>query len=85
MNQHDATETSYKNGYKKGVADAMCSISEKEKKGTWIFNEERDSFLCSECGGPALLELVGSDYVVDALSDYCPHCGKKMDGEGGQK
>ncbi|MEE1356562.1 MAG: hypothetical protein UHG68_03240, partial [Clostridia bacterium] len=27
----------------------------KQKEGEWKFNEERDSFVCSLCGGEALL------------------------------
>lgn len=29
MNEHDATELAYKNGYKKGVADAVRNMQDK--------------------------------------------------------
>ena len=54
----------------------------KQKEGEWKFNEERDSFVCSLCGGEALLDahFIGLDYGIEVLSDYCPNCGAKMKG-----
>ena len=40
--------------------------------------EYGDYAQCSLCGKDALLNG-GEEY---ALSDYCPHCGAKMDGKG---
>ena len=41
---------------------------------------------CSECKKSALfrndMDLLGSWKSVQYLSDYCPNCGAKMDGDG---
>lgn len=49
-----------------------------EKHGYWIYQEPDDGFswkpyLCSACG-----EKGGKNYT-----EFCPHCGAKMDGEDG--
>lgn len=40
----------------------------------WINGEE-----CSECGGLALMDYDGKAHIIQ--SEYCPHCGAKMDEE----
>lgn len=43
----------------------------------WIWNEENECFVCSNCELSAL-----NDYRGDSTnSNYCPNCGAKMDGE----
>lgn len=43
----------------------------------WIWNEENECFVCSNCELSAL-----NDYRGDSTnSNYCPSCGAKMDGE----
>lgn len=41
---------------------------------------------CSECGKAALykhgIDELGSDHFAQALSDVCPNCGARMDGDG---
>ena len=53
--------------------------AENKPKGSWIANSD-DYYLwheCSECGRHAekLLDSKGSEL----LSEYCPHCGAKME------
>lgn len=55
----------------------------KETYATWIYNEADDDFYCSNCGGKALCDgdCIGIDWIMQSLSDYCPRCGKKMEGD----
>ena len=45
------------------------------KHGRWIDMGDNSAPICSECKSKALLNYE-SDYHK---SDYCPHCGAKMD------
>lgn len=72
MDEKDATETAYKNGYEDGKRDAV-------KHGRWIEVDDGvligkgTHFECSEC---EVWESWGR------LSRYCPNCGARMDGDG---
>ena len=48
------------------------------RHGRWIWHSEERGYLCSECGSGCLLNYE-SDWHK---SDWCPHCGAKMDLEG---
>ena len=43
-------------------------------------------YICSNCTLKALykekLDVLGNWQTVQALTDYCPNCGAKMDGDG---
>lgn len=45
------------------------------RHGHWIWHSEERGYLCSECGSGCLLNYE-SDWHK---SDWCPHCGAKMD------
>ena len=45
--------------------------------GRWI--EVRGRYTCSVCKGKALLHFGA---IGACLSNYCPNCGAKMDGDG---
>ena len=45
-------------------------------KAYWIWNDEDECWVCEACGMAALNNYRGNS--VD--SNYCPHCGKKMEG-----
>ena len=56
------------------------------KTGHWIIKGRNlvDDFIpighfCSECGGQALLNPYGMH--LEILSYYCPHCGRRMEGD----
>lgn len=54
------------------IEDAPAVEAKPVRHGRWRFcGEDRwnDAFECSECGKIAMEN-----------SDYCPHCGEKMDG-----
>lgn len=59
------------------IEDAPTADVEEVKHGKWIRME--DDFVywyaCSECKG----HIPKTEYGNDAWSDYCPHCGAKMD------
>lgn len=54
---------------------------EERKTGKWIRNVDDDInawwYECSECGDYPLKNAYGHD----ELSQWCPHCGAKMEGE----
>ena len=73
--------------YTEGWNDAILTVksmihSEKAadvapvKHGRWIWHSEERGYLCSECGSGCLLNYE-SDWHK---SDWCPHCGAKMNG-----
>lgn len=41
MNEHDATELAFKNGYEQGAADAVRKMQEKLKSMKYISNTKR--------------------------------------------
>jgi rubrerythrin len=51
--------------------------------GEWVYKKEKDGYFCSVCDIEALIDpnFIGRDFAMEELSDYCPHCGAKMDGE----
>lgn len=51
------------------------------KHGAWEFSYEQGWKLCSACKARALCDR-GS--YSERLSEYCPHCGAKMDEEDGK-
>lgn len=51
------------------------------RHGEWKFDNETDSFFCSECNAEALLKCVVCGGCIQELSEYCPNCGAKMDEE----
>lgn len=64
------------------IIDAIQAIPTVDpvKHGRWkcYTNDEDIGFhYCSECGQQAFNYL--EDETIEVLSDYCPHCGAKMD------
>ena len=45
--------------------------------GRWIWSEENECWVCSECEMSALNDYRGNS----TDSDYCPNCGARMDME----
>lgn len=58
----------------RAVIDNMPTI-DPVKHGRWIDMGDNSASICSVCKGKTLLNYE-SDYHK---SDYCPHCGAKMD------
>ena len=72
MNEHDATEQSYRNGYEKGYAEGK---RDAVKKGRWgkvytCHGERLWGYSCDQCKAEN-----------GKKSNYCPHCGADMRGE----
>ena len=78
MKVYEATEQAYKNGYEAGKKDAV-------KHGRWLYDSGSGKYFCSACDEYALSfkkdTLYGGDLYEVCLTDYCPNCGAKMDGE----
>ncbi len=56
----------------KGKADFV-----EAKHGQWIWNDEDECWICSNCELSALNNYRGNS----TESNYCPNCGAKMDGD----
>ena len=57
----------------KTLIDEMPSV--ESKTGRWVQDDPFIKPICSECG-ETCVGLHGFDY---SLTDYCPHCGAKME------
>lgn len=67
------------------IDDAPAADVKEVKHGKWIkdVTKRRDDgeiydYCCSECQGEAYEGSYGNN---DVFSDYCHHCGTKMDGK----
>lgn len=53
--------------------------------GRWLYDSGSGKYSCSACDENALSfrkdTLYGGDLYEVCLTDYCPNCGAKMDGE----
>ena len=53
--------------------------------GRWLYDSGSGKYFCSACDEYALSfrkdTLFGGDLYEVCLTDYCPNCGAKMDGE----
>ena len=76
--------------YRKDIDNAQTVEAVEVVHGRWV--DEFDGkyanpkYICSHCTLKALykqkLDALGNWQTVQALTDYCPHCGAKMDGDG---
>ena len=52
----------------------------------WLYDSGNGKYFCSACDEYAISfkkdTLYGGDLYEVCLSDYCPNCGAKMDGDG---
>ena len=65
------------------IVQDLPSVTPKPKTGHWeeYGNSWEDKFKCSECGKEQPKILCG-ERIIGHWSDYCPHCGCRMKGEG---
>ena len=53
--------------------------------GRWLYDSGSGKYFCSSCDEYALSfkkdTLYGGDLYEVCLTDYCPNCGAKMDGD----
>lgn len=60
------------------IWNAPTIDAEPVKRGRWVHaNPMVDTLMCSECG----YNILGEELI----SNYCPDCGAKMDGERKEK
>ena len=74
--------TGYDRGFRDGYAEALEATDNAEpvRHGHWTDNGHigRRRW-CSECGGIAFEQYDDYGLAEVTESDYCPHCGAKMD------
>lgn len=59
------------------LSEAIKALQE-QKTGKWVTTSNNTQwYACSECAGAPLWD----EYDQEVLSDYCPHCGAKMEEE----
>ena len=78
-------QNAFDEGYKQGRYDERIETEMSlPKTGKWVWKEEeRDGMYfvwqeCSECGRKPLLDRWNH---CENMSDYCPFCGARMEGE----
>ena len=58
----------------------------EQKHGRWLYDSGSGKHFCSACDECALSfkkdTLYGGELYEVCLTDYCPNCGAKMDGDG---
>lgn len=71
-NMYGVCDTGYMTDYKDLVIEALEVLPSAERVGEWIEDGEWyvTRYRCSECGK-----------YVSNLSNYCPDCGARMEGE----
>lgn len=70
------------------VAFAIHAMEEAPTAGElvrhaeWVFDKNINNHRCSSCGQEALgnPNMICADIIVTVSSEFCPHCGAKMDG-----
>ena len=54
--------------------------------GRWVYDSGSGKYFCSACDENALSfkkdTIYGGELYEVCLTDYCPNCGAKMDGDG---
>lgn len=60
---------------KKIVSEQPTADVQEMRHGEWLGD------MCSMCGGDALEDSDEAETYGTIHSNYCPHCGAKMDGE----
>ena len=71
----------------KPIIDAQPTVDAVEVvHGRWLYDSGSGRYFCSACDEYALSfkkdTLYGGDLYEVCLTDYCPNCGAKMDGDG---
>lgn len=87
MDNFTATEQAYKNGYEQGMKDAVKWQGNSEKGCEYcreyksIVEENGDFISLDETGRKGIfLEACTCDVVLEAKVQFCPMCGRRLDG-----
>ena len=83
----------YKASVKRALIQAPTADVVEVRHGEWKDRFENKYanhyYECSVCGKSALdgtkYNQLGNPEIIEVLSDFCPHCGAKMDGERKEK
>ena len=71
----------YKASVKRVLMQAPTADVVEVRHGRWVYTAAYECFVCSNCRLSALNNYRG----LSVNSEYCPHCGAKMDGERSTK
>lgn len=61
--------------YRKCIYEAPTIGAEPVRHGRWEYRHADDWMFCTACGADA-----EGNYDEPLETDYCPHCGARMDG-----
>ena len=82
MDTCDECRANWFDDYNRWYPKSCISEDPVQNTGHWIKDDNPEvidqSTRCSLCGGRAHLEEY-EEGISEALSDYCPHCGAKME------
>lgn len=74
--------------FKQRLLDAPVVDAVEVVHGRWLYDSGSGKYFCSACDEYALSfkkdTLYGGDLYEVCLTDYCPNCGAKMDGDGNE-
>ena len=57
-------------------APTIAVDAQPVKCGRWHYDNAKDQCFCTECGNYTYI----GKFENEILSNYCPHCGTKMEG-----
>ena len=88
--EYDRVHIGPPGGARKLMEDAPTVDAVEVVHGRWVdeFGGKyaNPKYICSHCTLKALykqkVDVLGNWQTVQALTDYCPNCGAKMDGDG---
>lgn len=77
----------YADGWNSAIAlikNAPTENVQEIRSGKWQEQYATGTYFCLECGNDALYSCIrynSETTIKEVLSDYCPHCGAKMEGK----
>ena len=83
--EYDRVHIGPPGGARKLMENAPAVDAVEVVHGRWLYDSGSGKYFCSACDEYALSfkkdTLYGGDLYEVCLTDYCPSCGAKMDGE----
>lgn len=52
-------------------------MEDKRIEATWEWNEEKEDWICSNCGAHIPVVFTNGDFWISSKSKYCHECGAR--------